>query len=47
MWAARAAKMSFRWKLGKWDKVRFWEDQWFITYSLAIQFWDIYSIMNE
>jgi hypothetical protein len=47
MWAARAAKMGFRWKLGKGDKIIFWEDQWFGTCSLAIQFWDIYSIVNE
>jgi hypothetical protein len=47
MWAARAAKMDFRWKLGKGDKIRFWEDQCFDTCSLAIQFLDIYSIVNE
>jgi hypothetical protein len=28
-------------------KIRFWEDLWFGSYSLAIQYWDIYSIVNE
>jgi hypothetical protein len=41
MWAAKAAKMEN----GK--KIRFWEDLWFGSYSLAIQYWDIYSIVNE
>jgi hypothetical protein len=27
--------------------VRFWEDLWFGSCSLAIQFWDLYSIINE
>jgi hypothetical protein len=27
--------------------VRFWEDVWVGNSSLAIQFWDIYSIVNE
>jgi hypothetical protein len=41
MWAAKTAKMEN----GK--KIRFWEDIWFGSYSLAIQYWDIYSIVNE
>jgi hypothetical protein len=28
-------------------KNRFWDDQWFGSYSLAIQFWEIYTIVNE
>lgn len=26
MWAAKAAKMGYRWKIGDGRKVRFWED---------------------
>lgn len=28
MWAAEAARMGFRWKVGDGRKVRFWEDHW-------------------
>jgi hypothetical protein len=31
----------------QWQKVRFWEDNWLGTSSLAIQFWDLYVIVNE
>jgi hypothetical protein len=47
MWAAKAAKMGYRWKISNGKKIRFWEDLWFGSYSLAIQYWDIYSIVNE
>jgi hypothetical protein len=47
IWAAKAAKMGFKWKIGKGDKVLFWEDQWFGSCSLAIQYREIYSIVNE
>jgi hypothetical protein len=43
----QAVKLGFRWKVGDGKRVRFWEDQWFEICSLAIQFWDIYSIVNE
>jgi hypothetical protein len=33
--------------MGKGDKIRFWENQWFETCSLAIQYLGIYSIINE
>jgi hypothetical protein len=33
--------------VGDRKRVRFWKDQWFGTCSLAIQFWDIYFIVNE
>jgi hypothetical protein len=26
IWAAKAAKMGFRWRVGNWMKIRFWED---------------------
>jgi hypothetical protein len=47
LWAARAAKMGFRWKVGDGKKIKFWEDNWLGSSSLAIQFWDLYSIVNE
>ena len=47
MWVARAAKLCFRWKVGKGDKIRFWEDNWLGVSSLAVQFWDLYVIINE
>jgi hypothetical protein len=46
-WAAQAAKMGFRWKIGDGRKLRFWEDQLFGSCSLAFQYWEIYSIINE
>jgi hypothetical protein len=39
--------MGYRWKICNDRKVRFWEDCWFGTCSLAIQFWEVYSIINE
>jgi hypothetical protein len=47
LWAAKAAKMGYRWKIGNGKRVRFWEDLWFGSCSLAIQYWEIYSIINE
>jgi hypothetical protein len=47
LWAAKVAKMGYRWKVGNVRKVRFWEDVWLGSLSLAIQFWDIYVIVNE
>jgi hypothetical protein len=47
MWAAKAAKMGFRWKVGDGKKIKFWEDNWLGNSSLAIQFWDLYTIVNE
>jgi hypothetical protein len=36
MWAAKAAKIGFQWHVGNGRKIKFWEDQWFGTSSLAI-----------
>jgi hypothetical protein len=47
MLAAKVAKMGFRWKFGNGAKIRFLEDVWIASTSLAIQFWDIYCIINE
>jgi hypothetical protein len=38
---------KYRWKIGNGRKVKFWEDNWLGSYNLAIQFWDLYMIMNE
>jgi hypothetical protein len=47
MWAARAASFGFRWKIGNGKKVKFWEDHWLGNASLAVQFWELYLIVNE
>jgi hypothetical protein len=47
MWAAKAANLGIRWKIGDGKKVKFWEDNWLGTSSLAIQFWNLYAILNE
>jgi hypothetical protein len=44
---AKAAKMGYKWNIGNEQKVRFWEDHWFGSCSLAIELWEIYSIVNE
>jgi hypothetical protein len=47
LWAAKVAKMGYRWKIGNECKIRLWEDVWIGNSSLAIQFWEIYNIINE
>jgi hypothetical protein len=47
VWAAKAAKMGFRWKIGDGKRVSFWEDNWIGPSNLAVQFWDLYVIVNE
>jgi hypothetical protein len=47
MWAARVAKLGYRWKVDNGSKVRFWEDLWIGTSSLAIQYWELYCLINE
>jgi hypothetical protein len=39
--------MGFRWRVGDGKKIKLWEDNWLGTSSLAIQFWDLYIIVNE
>ena len=46
MWAASAAKLGFRWKVGNGRKVKFWKDTWLGHSSLAVQFWDVYVIVQ-
>jgi hypothetical protein len=45
--AAQVAKMGYRWKVGDGKKIKFCEDVWIGSSSLAIQFWEIYCIVNE
>jgi hypothetical protein len=47
MWATKAAKMGFKWCVGNGRNIKFWEDNWLRTSSLAIQFWELYVIVNE
>ncbi|KAJ1270694.1 hypothetical protein BS78_06G071300 [Paspalum vaginatum] len=47
MFAVRAVKFGFRWKIGNGQKVKFWKDNWLGSSSLAIQFWDLYILVNE
>jgi hypothetical protein len=47
MGEAQVVKIGYRWKVGDGTKVRFWEDLWLGTSSLAIQFWELYCIVNE
>jgi hypothetical protein len=46
-WAAKAARLGYRWKIGNGEKILFWEDNWLGTSSLAIQFWKLYTLVNE
>jgi len=43
-WARQ--QLGYRWKIGNGKRVRFWEDVWFGTSSLVIQFWKIYMLIN-
>ncbi|WVZ69867.1 hypothetical protein U9M48_018590 [Paspalum notatum var. saurae] len=47
LWAAKAARMGYRWRIGNGKRVKFWEDNWLGTSSLAIQFWNLYVLVNE
>jgi hypothetical protein len=47
MWAAKATKLGFKWRIGDGRKIRFWEDNWLGSSNLAIQYWDLYMIVNE
>jgi hypothetical protein len=39
--------MGYKWKAGDGSRIRLWEDLWFGTCSLAIQYWRLYCIVNE
>lgn len=47
LWAAKAAKLGFWWKVGCGKQIKLWEDHWFGSCSLAIQFCELYVIANE
>jgi hypothetical protein len=47
MWALRSVRFGYRWMVGDGTKVRLWEDTWFGTSPLSVQFGDIYIICNE
>jgi hypothetical protein len=47
IWAANAAKIGYRWKLGNGEKILFWSDTWFGSCSFAILYWDLYCLVNE
>jgi hypothetical protein len=39
--------MGYRWRVGVGRKVKFWEDLWLGSASLAVQYWELYTIVNE
>ena len=47
MSVVKAIKFGFRWKIGDGKKIKFWEDTWFHTFPLAIQYRDTYILCNE
>jgi hypothetical protein len=47
LWACKAAQMGYSWRVGNGQQICFWEDRWFGTTSLAIQYWPLYVIANE
>lgn len=47
LWACKAAKTGVRWKVGDGKSIRFWEDHWFGSSSLAIQYWELYVIAEQ
>ena len=38
LWAAKTAQLGYFWKVGDGRKVKLWEDQWFGSSSLVVQF---------
>ena len=47
MWAAKALKFGYRWKIGNGKKTRLWEDIWFGTSPLSVQFLPLYTICHQ
>jgi mannosylglycoprotein endo-beta-mannosidase len=47
LWAAKSVQFGYRWMVGDGTKIRFWEDTWFGTSPLSVQFWDLYCVYNE
>ena len=46
-WAAKAAEMGYRWQIRNGDKIIFWSDVSTGNCSLAILYWDLFSIISE
>jgi hypothetical protein len=44
---SKSGQVRVQVEVGNGEKVRFWKDTWVGSASLAIQFWDIYSVINE
>jgi hypothetical protein len=44
---AQAIKFGYRWLPGDGKRVKFWDDTWFGTAPLVVQFWELYCICNE
>ena len=44
LWAAKAVKFGYRWKVGNGRSIKFWEYIWFGNVPLSSQFWDIYVV---
>uniref|UniRef100_A0A0A9GGC5 Reverse transcriptase zinc-binding domain-containing protein n=1 Tax=Arundo donax TaxID=35708 RepID=A0A0A9GGC5_ARUDO len=38
--------MGYSWKVGDAKQIKFWEDNWLGSSSLAIQFWELYVLVN-
>lgn len=47
MWVVKALKFGYRWVVGNGRKTRFWEDIWFGTSPLSVQFWPLYAICHQ
>jgi hypothetical protein len=47
MWSIQSTKMGYRWCVGNGKRVRFCEDHWFGSCSQAIQYWEVYTTINE
>lgn len=40
----QSIKFGYRWTAGNGTKIRFWEDTWFGSSPVAVQFWPLYII---
>ena len=47
MWASKAIKTGYRWCVGDGARIRTWEDTWFGSSPLAVQFWPLYEICHQ
>jgi len=47
LWASKAVQLGAKWKFGDGKSIRFWEDHWFGTCNLTIQFWDLYVLADQ